>query len=115
MAYMSHIDDNVRQLARRQRQFLILIRDACNALIREVQSSLDSDWNVEPTAEIQNALAHIQIALMDAKSPKEVHELFTLALLKKQSLQVLKIWNTKMLMRILSLVSLIILLFLIPD
>jgi len=87
---MSHMDDNVRQLARRQRQFLTLIRDACTALIREVQSSLDSDWNVEPTAEIQNALAHIQIALMDAKSPKEVHELFSLALLKKQSLQVKK-------------------------
>ncbi|XP_034242791.1 uncharacterized protein LOC117646150 isoform X2 [Thrips palmi] len=87
MAYMTHMDDNVRQLARRQRQFLILIRDACTALIREVQSSLDSDWTVEPTAEIREALAHIQIALMDAKSPKEVHELFSLALLKKQSLQ----------------------------
>lgn len=87
MAYMTHMDDNVRQLARRQRQFLILIRDACTALIREVQSSLDSDWNVEPTAEIQDALAQIQIALMDAKSPKEVHELFSLALLKKQTLQ----------------------------
>ena len=100
---MTHMDDNVRQLARRQRQFLILIRDACTALIREVQSSLDSDWNVEPTAEIQDALAQIQIALMDAKSPKEVHELFSLALLKKQTLQVTNLCHSNTVIKILIL------------
>lgn len=85
---MSHLDENVRQLAKRQRQFLILIRDACTALMREVQSSLDSDWNVDPTVEIREALTQIQIALMDAKSPKEVHKLFPVLLMKKQELQV---------------------------
>lgn len=84
---MSHLDDNIRQLARRQRQFLILIRDACTALIREVQSSLDSDWNVDPTVDIRKSLTQIQLALMDAKSPKEVHQLFPVLLLKKQDLQ----------------------------
>lgn len=83
------MDDNVRQLAKRQRQFLFLIRDACNALIREVQTSLDSDWNVDPTAEIREALTPIQLAMMDAKSPQEVHRLFAMMIVKKQALQVI--------------------------
>lgn len=89
---MTHMDDNVRQLAMRQRQFLILIRDACTALMREVQSSLDSDWNVDPTAEIRATLTQIQIGLMEAKTPKEVHELFSVVLSKKQSLQVIMLF-----------------------
>ena len=88
LTFMTHLDKNVCQLAKRQRQFLILIRDACTALMREVQSSLDSDWNVDPTLEIREALTKLQLALMDAKDPKEVHLLFPELAMKKQALQV---------------------------
>ncbi|XP_026281217.1 uncharacterized protein LOC113208443 isoform X1 [Frankliniella occidentalis] len=85
---MGSMDDNIRQLAKRQRQFLILIRDACTALTTEVQTFLDSEWNVDPSAEIRNALPPIQQALMESKCPSEVRELLKVILLKKQSLEV---------------------------
>ncbi|KAJ1526829.1 hypothetical protein ONE63_008396 [Megalurothrips usitatus] len=87
LSFMTNMDENVRQLARRQRHFLIMIRDACNALMREVQSSLDGDWNVDPTADIREALSRIQLALCEAQNPKEVQEIFSLLLIKKQTLQ----------------------------
>ncbi|KAK3930337.1 Peptidyl-prolyl cis-trans isomerase E [Frankliniella fusca] len=88
ISLMRSMDDNIRQLAKRQRQFLILIRDACTALTTEVQSFLDSEWNVDPTADVRNALPPLQLALMESKSPSDVREILAVILLKKQALEV---------------------------